>query len=128
MRHKNDRFIPGPELQYFIQTFKTEIVVANGKAVIDQKNVRINMNGKAERKTDIHALGITAHRNVNEFPDIRELKHLLKLIMHFIATEIIKAGVKQQIVASGQLRMKTRAKVKQARHTTVYPDITLLRP
>src|SRR3989338_1439189 len=90
MRHKNNGLAFIFYFKHLIHAFALGIEITDGKYVIYQQNIGIDMDCDCKGKTHIHSLGINFNRRVNEFTDSCELDYIIITPRDLFFVETIK--------------------------------------
>src|SRR6185369_16916291 len=79
----------------------------------------LQTGGDAESESHPHARGITLHRRVDKFVHFRESDNLIKLAIHFFLSHPQYGAVQVNVLAPGEIGMKTSSYFQEAAYTTV---------
>ena len=60
-----------------------ELRIAHGKNLIDEENIRFDVDRHGETKTYVHTGGLVLHRLVDEVLDAREVNDCIELLIDF---------------------------------------------
>src|SRR5205823_1270262 len=91
--------------------------ITNGQDFIHDEDLRIEMGCHCERQPHIHSARIPFHRRVEELVDLSEGDDFLEFASDLRPAHAEDCAVQEDVLASGQLRMKAGAYFEQARHT-----------
>src|SRR4051812_23547638 len=107
---------------HLAKTFSLEFMVPYSQHLVDNKDVRFQMRGDRKCKPDIHPGTVPLHRCVQELLDSCKLNNIIKAAANLGARHTEDSTVQVDILAPGELGMKTGADLEQARDTTLEND------
>src|SRR5688572_2623113 len=88
------------DFSHAAQTFTLEGGVSDGKDLIDDQNLRLQMSGHGERQSNIHAAGIAFHGSVDESFDLGEGDDLVKLAFDLSPAHSQNRAIEKGILAT----------------------------
>ena len=107
---------------HLAQAFALEGVVANGKDLVDDQNLRLEVGGHGEGQPDVHAAGIMLHRRVEELLHLGKRHDLVEFPPDLRARHPEDRAIEENVLAAAQLGMKPRADLEQRRHPAAQFD------
>jgi hypothetical protein len=96
-----------------------ELRVADGEDLIDQQNLRLDVDSHRKPETDVHPGGVRAHRLIEELTQFGELRDARQRLACFLQGEAEENGVEQRVLAAADLGMEARTEVEQRGHAAV---------
>ncbi|MOA06927.1 hypothetical protein D3C78_1265950 [compost metagenome] len=108
------------QTQYFIHALLLKFKITDCQNFIHKQYIRLHMNGNGKTEPHIHAGRIASYRHIDVRLKLRERNNAIKLGLNLLAGKSEYGAVKENIFTSGEIRMKTGAKLKQCRNFTVY--------
>ena len=97
-----------------------ELLVADGKHLIDQQHVGIDVDGDGEAEADVHAGGVRFDRLIDEIGDAGERDDLVEARVDLLARKAEHDAVDVDVLAAGDLGMKAGAELDQRGHAAVH--------
>src|SRR5271165_1236853 len=116
MRDKEYSHALLPHLVNLAQAALPEVNVADGKSLIHQQHVWIDMYGDRKSQSDRHTARISLYRMIHELADFSEVGNALELAIDLPLAQPQNCRVQINIVASRELRIESRAQFEQRRH------------
>jgi hypothetical protein len=101
--------------------------VADGKDLVDDENLRLEVRGNRERQPHVHATRIALHRRIDEPLHLGEGDNRVELAADLRLPHAENRAVEEYVLAPRQLRMKPRADLEQARHPPAQGHLALRR-
>jgi hypothetical protein len=102
-------------LIHFPQTTSLEFEVAYCEHFVNYQYLGFEMRGHCKSQPNVHTRRITLDGHIEKFLHLSEGNYLIELPLYFFATHSKNCAVQKDILAAGQLRMKTGAYLEQAR-------------
>src|SRR5258706_12144310 len=99
-----------------------ELSFAYGENRVRNEQIRIEMRGNREGKTDVHPTRITLDWCVDELCELRELDDLIETVRHFVPRHAEHRPLEENVVTAGQITVEAGADLDQARHATAQFD------
>src|SRR5215210_1672890 len=95
-----------------------EVNVTDGEHFIHDQYFRVQVRSDGKGKTHEHAARIPLHRRVDELLELRELDNRVELSLYLRAVHAEDGTVQEDVLTSGELRMKAGSNLEQARYAT----------
>ncbi len=96
--------------------------IADGEHLVDYQDVRVEMRGHREGEAHVHARGVSLDGGVQESLDFGEGDDGVELLLHLASGHAQDGAVEEDILPPGQLRVKSRPDLEQARNSTAQRD------
>ena len=124
MADKDDRLALRLEILELFITFCLEKHVSDRQRLIDNEDLRINVDRHRKRQTHKHTAGIRLARLVYKFADIRKFQNIVQSCIHLLPGESHHHAVEIYVFDAGVFHVKARAKLQQRRDSPVNLDLT----
>ena len=85
MAYHQQCFSHFPELFEFAEAFCLEENISDRKCLIDNQDLRFNVNGNGKSQTDKHTAGVRFYRLIDEFTDIRKTQDIIHSCIDFLS-------------------------------------------
>src|SRR5262245_42852206 len=118
----NGRASP-PKLAKVLKAAPLELFVAHGDNLVDDQDLRIDVDRDRKPKTHIHAGRIMPNRRVNEVTDTREVDDLIEETIGLATRQTENRCVQVDVLSAGQVRMEARSQLKKCRYVSVDRDL-----
>ena len=111
----------------FTKAFCLEENVSDGKCLIDNEDLRLNINGNGKSQTDEHTAGIRLYRLIHEFTDICKTQDIIHSGIDFLSGKSIHGSIQINILNSGVLSIETGSQFQQCGNSSVYIHLAFCR-
>src|SRR5688572_28535222 len=115
MRHQENRLSAAFELAELVEALVREARIPNRKHLVDQKDIRVDVNRDGEPEPHVHAGRVRLHRSVDEFLQLRKLDDLVESPGNLALGEAEHDAVDKNIFTPGYLRVKACAQFDERR-------------
>lgn len=105
--------------------FLLEEHVANGERLVNDEDVGLGDGGDSKRDARDHAGGEVLHGHVHEVGQLGKLDDLLEVSVDELFGVAEQRAVEVDVLASGELEVKTRAKLDQGRDIAAHDALAL---
>jgi len=104
------------ELGELVHAPLLELHVADGQDLVDQEDLRLDVNGHREAQTHIHARGVVLHRLIDELTHPGEVDDVIELGLDLLAAHPQDGAVEEDVLPPGELGMEARADLQHGGH------------
>ena len=125
VRDEHDRAPLDRRLAHLLQRASLEIHVSDGKHLVDDEDLGIEVGRDGEGQANEHAARVALHRGVDEGADTGELHDLLVAIEDVPAAEAQQRPVEEDVLAPGELGVKAGSDLQQRGRPAVELDASL---
>ena len=115
VRHQQDGLAAAFEFRELVETLVGETLVADGQHFIDQEHVRIDVNRHRKPQAHVHARRVRLHGRVDEVLEFGKFNDLIEAGVDFTLGQAQHDAVDEDVLAAGDLGMKSRAEFNQGR-------------
>src|SRR5919201_1634999 len=91
-----------------------ELGVADGKHLVHEQDLGLEVRRNREREPDVHAARVPLHRRVDELLDAGELDDVAELALDLAALHAEDRAIQEDVLAARQLRVEACADLEQA--------------
>src|SRR5688572_4919965 len=127
MRHDQDRSPLGCDLAYFAQTLPLELRVTDGKYLVYEKDLGLEVRCDGERETHVHAARIPLDGRVKEALNAGEVDDGVELPVNLRLAHTEDRAVEVDVLTTRELGMESRAHLEQRADTPVQTNFSLRR-
>jgi hypothetical protein len=110
---EDERRAPVDDLADPLEAFLGEEDVADGKGLVDDEDVRLDVDGHREREAHHHARGVGLDRLVDEVADVGEGGDLAHPLRHLGMGEAVDGAVQVHVLRSGEVRVEPAAELEE---------------
>ena len=96
--------------------------VAHRQHLVDEKNVRVDLDRYGEREADVHSRRVVLELELLELAQFGEVDHLVIARLRLAWRETHHDPVQDDVVACGQVLVETHAELDEGRKSPVHPD------
>ena len=123
MRDQHDRAAAPPELGELVEALVRERLVADGQHLVDQQDVGIDVDRHGEAQPHVHAGRVGLDRRVDEVLELRRTRRSRRSGgQSRVSRQAEHHAVDEDVLAAGDLRVKSGAELDQRRDAAVHPD------
>ena len=113
VRDEQNRLAAALELGELVQALVREALVADREYLVNQQHIRIDVDRDGESQPHVHAGRVCLDRRVDELLHLGEVDDLVEATRHLALREAQHDAVDEDVLPSGNLRMKARAQFDQ---------------
>src|SRR5882672_2803437 len=113
MRHKKNRAALPAYVVHLVEALLLKGRVAYSQHFVHHQDLRLKMRGHGEGEANVHAGRIPLDRSLDELLQLGEGHDLVKLSLDLGATHPENSAAQKDVLASREIRMKTRANFQQ---------------
>ena len=122
MRDEKDRDAALPQLVNLAHAALAEIDVAHSQGFVHQQNFRIHVDRDRERQAHHHAAGVGLDGLIDEVADLGKGGDILVALVDLARRQPQDRTVEINVIATAELRVKSRAQFEQRRDASVDID------
>src|ERR1051326_1872421 len=104
-------------LAHPVQTLFLEPLISDRQHFVHDHDLGLQMRSDSECKAHVHAARIMLHWSIYESLDFGEGNYLIKLVLDFCLLHPQDGAIQIDILAAGELAMKSRAYLQQRAHS-----------
>src|SRR5258708_3013426 len=98
-----------PNLEHLVDTLSLELLVANGQDLIDNQNLRVQVDGDGKGQPQHHSVGIGAQWFVDKVVQFREIEDCTVQILRLPPAKPKQRRVQRYVFPAGEIGVKARA-------------------
>src|SRR5262249_9371685 len=96
-----------------LEALLLESGVAHGEDLVDQQNLRVDLDRGGERKADEHPRGVVLELEVDELLELGERDHLVEAGTRLAPAESQHDRVEDDVVARGEVHVEADAQLDE---------------
>ncbi len=120
VRHEQNRLPETTELREFVEALVRESLVADREDFVYEQHVGIDVDRHRKPEPHVHAGGVGLDRCVDEFRELGEVHDVIEPILNLPFREAEHDPVDEDVLATRNLGVKSRAELDQRRHAAVH--------
>ena len=106
-----------------VDALRLESFVTNGQHFVDYEDVGVDVDGDREGEAHVHAAGVELHLRIDEVLDLAELHDVVEDPLDHLLGESQHRAVEEDVVATGELRLKSGPELQQRREAAANMDL-----
>ena len=119
MGNRHDRRPRPFDFHQASKALRLKIHVTDSQYFVNQQNIRIYINRHGKRQTHIHSRRIGAHGIVDKFLQLGKFNDPANSLVNFLSSKPKNRSVNINIFPAAHIRVKSCAKLQQARYPPV---------
>src|SRR5262245_43552798 len=123
MGHEQNGAAAAAEFGKLVQTLVGKCLVTDREHFVDEQNIGIHIDRDRKTKAHVHAGRVRFHRRVDKFVELGKPHDVVEAIGNLATTEAQHQAVDVHVLATGDLRMKSRAQLDERRHATLDTNV-----
>ena len=127
MAYEDDGLAHLLELFKFMIAFCLEEYISYGQCLINNQDLRININRYGESQTHEHTAGIGLHRLFHIIADICKIQNILHAALYLLFCETVHGAIEVDIFNTCIFHIKSGSKLQQCLDSAVYCKCTSCR-
>ena len=127
MGHDDDRAPLVLELSELVHALVLEFHVAHGQDLVDEEDVRLDVDGYGEAQAHVHAGRVVLHRLIDETLDAGEVYDRVQLGVDLLLAHAQDRAVEVDVLAARQLGVEAGADLKHGGHASRRGDCSPVR-
>ena len=121
MRDQENRLPAAAKLRELVQALVGEAFVADRQHFVDEQHVGIDVNRHGEPEPHVHARRVGLHRGVDELAQLGKIDNLVEALLNLPLRQAEHDAVDEDVLAAGDLRVKSGAELDQRGNPPVDP-------
>ena len=102
-----------------------KLFVADGDDLVDQQDLRVDVDRHRKAESDVHAARVDLHRFVDEVANAAEVDDLVHRRVHVFAAQPEHGAIEVDVLSAGEIRVESRPEFEQGRETAFGCDGSL---
>ena len=111
---------PAHRLSFFHIHTAEKLSVTYREHLVDQEDMRLEVRGNGEGEPHLHAIRVPLDRRIDERCDAGEVHNLVEPPEDVAPLHSQNGAIDEDVLAPGQLRVKTRPNLEERPHTSAH--------